>query len=279
MPSLLNWGLAMAITALHAAATGLRGLSTAIDVIANNLANAETTAFKGSRVNFEDLFYQTQKPPGATSGNGDISPAGIFVGLGTRISNTQLDLTEGSMESTGNNLDVGIQGSGFFRVKVLSSLGDGTAYTRNGQFFVNNQNQLVVGMGDGYLLDPPLTIPTGVTNIQISQDGIITGLNAGATTPSQLGQFQLTQFVNPQGLQLLGGSLYQETQASGPPIISNPGVQGAGTLLQNFLEASNVDPVTELVTLIKTQRAFELNSQSIQTADEALQTITNLRRS
>ena len=183
------------------------------------------------------------------------------------------------MESTGNNLDVGIQGSGFFRVKVLSSLGDGTAYTRNGQFFVNNQNQLVVGMGDGYELDPPLTIPTGVTNIQISQDGIITGLNAGATTPSQLGQFQLTQFVNPQGLQLLGGSLYQETQASGPPIISNPGVQGAGTLLQNFLEASNVDPVTELVTLIKTQRAFELNSQSIQTADEALQTITNLRRS
>jgi flagellar basal-body rod protein FlgG len=269
----------MAITALHSAATGLQGLSTAIDVIANNLANAETTGFKGSRVNFEDLFYQTLKAPGTTSGNGDISPSGIFVGLGTRISNTELDLTEGSMESTGNNLDVGIQGPGFFRVKVLSSLGDGTAYTRNGQFFVNNQNQLVLGMGDGYQLDPPITIPTGVTNIQIGQDGIISGIQPGATAPTQLGQFQITQFVNPQGLQLLGGSLYQETQASGPPIIGNPGTQGGGTLLQNFLESSNVDPVNELVTLIQTQRAFELNSQSIQTADQALETITNLRRS
>jgi flagellar basal-body rod protein FlgG len=268
----------MAITALHSAATGLRGLSTAIDVIANNLANAETNGFKGSRVNFEDLFYQTQKSPGTTSGNGDISPSGIFVGLGTRISNTQLDLTEGSMQNTGNALDVGIQGPGFFRVKVLSTLGDGTAYTRNGQFFVNNANQLVVGMGDGYQLDPPLTIPTGVTNIQISQDGIITALKPGATTPSNLGQFKLTQFVNPQGLQLLGGNLYQETQASGPPIDSTPGDQGSGTLLQNYLEASNVDPVNELVTLIQTQRAFELNSQTIQTANQALQTITNLGR-
>jgi flagellar basal-body rod protein FlgG len=268
----------MAITALHSAATGLKGLSTAIDVIANNLANAETTAFKGSRVNFEDLFYQTQKTPGATSGNGDISPSGIFVGLGTRVSNTQLDLRQGSLQSTGNPLDVGIQGNGFFAVKVLSTIGNGIAYTRNGEFFVNNQNQLVLGMGDGYELDPPLTIPTGVTSIQISQDGIITGLKPGATTPTQLGQFQLTQFVNPQGLQLLGGDLYQETEASGPPLTANPGDQGAGTLLQSYIEASNVDPVNELVNLIQTQRAFELNSQSIQTADQALQTITNLGR-
>jgi flagellar basal-body rod protein FlgG len=269
----------MAITALHSAATGLSSLSTAIDVIANNLANAETTAFKSSRVNFEDLFYQTLKAPGATSGNGDISPAGIFVGLGTRISNTQLDLTEGSLQSTDNATDVAIQGPGFFRVKILSTIGDGTAYTRNGQFFINSQNELVVGMGDGYELDPPITIPTGVTSLTITPDGIITGIKPGATTPSQLGQFQISQFVNPQGLQLLGGSLYQETQASGPPITGNPGDQGAGTIMQNTLEASNVDPVNELVTLIQTQRAFELNSQSIQTADQALQTITNLRRS
>jgi len=267
----------MAVTALYSAATGLRGLSTAIDVIANNLANAETNAFKASRVNFEDLFYQTEKAPGTTSGNGDISPAGIFVGLGTQISNTQLDLTEGSMQNTGNSLDVGIQGSGFFRVKVLSTLGDGTAYTRNGQFFVNSANQLVVGMGDGYELVPPITIPTGATNIQISTDGIITGIKAGQTTPTQLGQFKLSQFVNPQGLNLLGGNLYQETVASGPPIDSTPGDQGSGQLQQSYLESSNVDPVNELVTLIKTQRAFEMNSQSIQTADQALQTITNLR--
>jgi flagellar basal-body rod protein FlgG len=269
----------MAIEALHSAATGLRALSTAIDVISNNLANAETTAFKSSRVNFEDLFYQTIKPPGTTTQNGDVSPTGIFVGLGTRISNTQLNLNQGSLENTGVPTDVGIQGPGFFRVKVLQTLGDGTAYTRNGQFNVNAQGQLVVGIGDGYELVPPITLPIGTTNIQISQDGIITGNKPGSNTPTQLGQFQLTQFANPQGLQLLGGSLYQETQASGPPITTNPGDQGAGQLLQNFLEASNVDPVTELVTLIKTQRAFELNSQSIQTADQALQTITNLRRS
>ncbi len=224
------------------------------------------------------MFYQTIREPGTTSGNGEISPAGIYVGLGTNIANTQLDLTQGSLENTGRDLDVGIQGTGFFRVKVLSTLGDGTAYTRNGNFFVNNVGQLVVGMGDGYTLIPPITVPTGVTNITISQDGIITGLKPNATTPSQIGQITVNQFVNPQGLTLLGGSLYQETQSSGPPITSNPGDQGSGVLLQNYLESSNVDPVTELVTLIQTQRAFELNSQSIQTADQALQTITNLRR-
>ena len=152
----------MAIEALHSAATGLQGLSTAIDVIANNLSNAETTAFKSSRVNFEDLFYQTVKSPGTTGENGNISPTGIFVGLGTRISNTQLNLNEGSLQNTGNSTDVAIQGPGFFRVKVLSTLGDGTAYTRNGQFNVNNVGQLVVGIGDGYELDPPITLPTGV---------------------------------------------------------------------------------------------------------------------
>ena len=189
----------MAITALYSASTGLRALSTDIDVIANNLSNAETTAFKASRVNFEDLFYQTIREPGTTSGNGEISPAGIYVGLGTNIANTQLDLTQGSLENTGRDLDVGIQGTGFFRVKVLSTLGDGTAYTRNGNFFVNNVGQLVVGMGDGYTLIPPITVPTGVTNITISQDGIITGLKPNATTPSQIGQITVNQFVNPAG--------------------------------------------------------------------------------
>ena len=269
----------MAITALHSAATGLRALSTAIDVIANNLANADTVAFKGSRCNFEDLFYQTLKEPGTTSGTGEISPSGIYVGLGTRVSNTQLDLTQGSLENTGRDLDVGIQGTGFFRVKVLDTIGDGTAYTRNGNFFVNDVGQLVVGMGDGYTLIPPVTIPTGVTNITISQDGNITGIKPNSNTQSQIGQIMISQFVNPQGLSLLGGSLFQETQSSGPPITSKPGDQGSGEVLQNFLESSNVDPVTELVTLIQTQRAFEMNSQSIQTADQALQTITNLRRS
>lgn len=267
----------MAITALHSAATGLRALSTDIDVIANNLANAETNGFKSQRVNFEDLFYQQVKPPGTVSGDGNVSPSGTFIGLGTRISNTQLNMAEGSIQNTDNPLDVAIEGPGFFRVKVLNTIGDGTAYTRNGSFFINSQNQLVLGMGDGYTLVPPITIPQGTTNVTIGTDGFITGLKSGATAPTQLGQFKISQFINSQGLNLLGGSLYQETQASGAPIESNPGDQGSGTLQQGAVESSNVDPVNELVTMIKTQRAFELNSQSIQTADQALQTIANLR--
>lgn len=268
----------MAIAALNSAATGLRALSTDIDVIANNLANAETTAFKASRVNFEDLMYLQLKQPGTASNSGESSPAGIYVGLGTRISNTQLDMTDGSLQSTDRQLDVSIQGNGFFKVKILDTIGDGFGYTRNGNFFVNNQGQLVVGMGDGYLVQPEIKIPNGVTNISIAQDGTISVTNSQGQQ-STVGQMKISQFINPQGLQLLGGSIYLPTASSGSPIDSTPGDNGAGTIMQGFLEGSNVDPVKELVTLIQTQRSFELNSQSIQTADEALQTITNLRRS
>lgn len=268
----------MAITALNSAATGLRALSTRIDVVANNLANAETTAFKRSRVNFEDLMYTTLKQPGATNAAGDVSPAGIFVGLGVRISNTQLDLEQGGLENTARPFDVGISGPGFFRVRILDSIGGGVAYTRNGNFFVNNDGELVLGMGDGYRVDPPISIPPDAIEVNISQDGSVEVLRAGQTNATQVGQLRLNQFVNPQGLKLLGGSLYIETEASGPPIEATPGESGTGQLLQGYLESSNVDPVKELVTLIKTQRAFELNSQSIQTADQALQTIGNLRR-
>ena len=268
----------MAITALHSAATGLRALSTRIDVVANNLANAETTAFKRSRVNFEDLMYLQLKQPGVTNAAGDLTPAGIYVGLGTRISNTQIDLEQGSLENTARPLDVGIEGNGFFKVKILDSIGDGFGYTRNGNFFVNNQGDLVLGMGDGYKLIPPINIPADATDISISQDGNVQVIRAGQQDPTNVGQLRLTTFVNPQGLKLMGGSLYTETSASGDPIEGDPGENGTGTILQGFLEASNVDPVKELVTLIKTQRAFELNSQSIQTADQALQTVGNLRR-
>ena len=196
-----------------------------------------------------------------------------------RISNTQLDLEQGSLESTDRPLDVGIEGDGFFKVKILDSIGDGIGYTRNGNFFVNNEGELVLGMGDGYKLIPPIKIPPDATDISISQNGNDRGAprrpgHARRTS----GSSELTQFVNPQGLKLLGGSLYSETDASGEPIDSDPGRGRHGQILQGFLEASNVDPVKELVTLIKTQRAFELNSQSIQTADQALQTIGNLRR-
>src|SRR5688572_11301351 len=268
----------MAITALHSAATGLRALSTRIDVIANNLANAETTAFKRSRLNFEDLMYLAQRQPGTTNAAGDVSPAGIFVGLGTKISNSQLDLEQGSLENTGRPLDVGIQGQGFFKVKIMDSIGGGTGFTRNGNFFINNEGELVLGMGDGYKLIPPITIPEGAADISVSEDGLVTYSPANSQDRAEAGQLQLSTFQNPQGLKLLGGSIYVASDASGDPIDGKPGENSAGSTLQGFLEASNVDPVKELVTLIKTQRAFELNSQSIQTADQALQTVGNLRR-
>lgn len=268
----------MAITALYSAATGLKALSTQIDVTANNLANAETTAFKRSRVNFEDLMYLQLKQPGTTNSVGETSPAGIYIGLGTKIANTQVDLEQGAMERTDRPLDAAIEGNGFFKVKILDGVGDGTAYTRNGNFFVNNQGELVLGMGDGYRIVPNINVPTDATEISISRTGVVEYIKAGATNKQQAGQLEITQFRNPQGLKLLGGSLYQETEASGQPITGKPGELGSGVVLQGYLESSNVDPVKELVGLIKTQRAFELNSQSIQAADQALQTIGNLRR-
>jgi flagellar basal-body rod protein FlgG len=268
----------MAITALYAAATGLRALSTRIDIVANNLANAETTAFKGQRANFEDLMYQTLRQPGTTNANQEISPGGIYVGLGTKLSNTQLDLAQGAMENTQRNLDVGIQGQGFFKVKLMQGIGDGAGYTRNGNLVVNNNGDLVVNIGDGYKLDPPVPVPLGSTDISIATDGSIYATKGVTKAKIKVGQLQLTQFENPLGLNMLGGSIYTETDSSGKPITTAPGKDGAGTILQGYLESSNVDSVKELVTLIKTQRAFELNSQSIQTADQALQTIGNLRR-
>jgi flagellar basal-body rod protein FlgG len=198
--------------------------------------------------------------------------------LGVKLSNTQIDTSPGSLDETGGTFDVAISGEGFFKVRILDSVGNGIGYTRNGTFIVNRDGDLVLGLGDGYRLEPPINIPPGSTDVTIGLDGTVSYLRPGATTSTNAGQIQIAQFVNPQGLKLLGGSIYLETESSGPPIESTPGEDGAGTLLQHFQEGSNVDPVKELVTLIKTQRAFELNSQSIQTADQALQTIGNLRR-
>src|SRR5690349_20447384 len=163
----------MAITALHSAASGLRALSTRIDVVANNLANAETTAFKRSRVNFEDLFYLQVKQPGTTNSSGEPSPSGIAVGLGVKVGNTQLDLEQGSLEDTRRDLDVGISGDGFFKVKVLDSVGDGFAYTRNGNFFLNSKGELVLGVGDGYKLEPGISLPPDALEISISETGLV----------------------------------------------------------------------------------------------------------
>jgi flagellar basal-body rod protein FlgG len=267
----------MAIMALHSAATGLSALSTQLDVISNNLANANNNGFKSSRVNFEDILYQQMQQPGVTNANEDVRPTGIEVGLGTRISGTQLNFAQGSAVQTGRQLDAMIQGDGFFRVKVLPGQGDGLAYTRTGQFFVNPNHQLVLNSSDGNVLDPPISIPADATSVNIGSDGRVYVTQPGSTTPTLAGQMQLVRFINPQGLVQIGGNMYQQTTASGEPTIGNPGTNGLGTLQGQALEASNVDPVTELVSLIQTQRVFEMNSQSIQAADQMLQVVSNLR--
>jgi len=267
----------MAVLALHSASTGLNALSTELDVIANNLANVNTTAFKTQRVNFEDLIYQQKKQPGVENANGDHSPAGLQVGLGTQISNTQYNFELGSAVTTGRELDVYIEGDGFLEVQILSEQGGGVGYTRAGNLFANRDGELVLGNSQGPRIQPGITIPDDALNISVSADGTISVTNPDGSS-ADVGQLQLSTFVNKEGLKSIGGNIYVESEASGPPIQGNPGEGSLGTILQGHLENSNVDPVKELVSLIKTQRAFEMNSQTIQAADEVMQVVGNLRR-
>ena len=267
----------MAVLALHSASTGLNALSTELDVIANNLANVNTTAFKTQRVNFEDLIYQHKKQPGIENANGDQNPAGLQVGLGTQISNTQFNFELGAAVSTSRELDIYIEGDGFLEVQILSEQGGGVGYTRAGNLFANRDGELVLGNSQGPRVQPGITIPNDALSISISADGTVSATNPDGSV-TQAGQLQLASFVNMEGLKSIGGNIYVESEASGPPIQGNPGEGSLGTILQGHLESSNVDPVTELVALIKTQRAFEMNSQTIQAADEILQVVGNLRR-
>ena len=265
----------MAILALHSAATGLNALSTELDIISNNLANVNTTAFKAQRANFEDLMYQHKKQPGVENANGDHNPAGLQVGLGTTISNTQFNFAAGSALPTGRELDVYIEGDGFFEVGLLSEEGGGVGYTRAGNLFANRDGELVLGSSQGPVLEPAISIPAGTRAISISADGTISATGEDGTA-TDVGELTLSTFVNREGLKSVGGNIYVQTEASGPPIQGTPGEGSLGTILQGHLENSNVDPVTELIALIKTQRAFEMNSQSIEAADEVLQTVGRL---
>lgn len=268
----------MAIVALHSASTGLSALSADLDVIANNLANVNTVGFKASRSNFENLLYMEKKQPGVENANGDARPAGLYVGMGTQISNTQFDFKTGSPRVTDRDLDMMIVGQGFFQVNALRGGENVTAYTRAGNFFRNSDGDLVLGSHDGPRLIPPINIPAEITSISISAEGLITGTTQGNAEPIGIGQLEISTFINPHGLEAAAGNLFFETSASGPPITDTPTNGNLGGILSGAIEMSNVDPVTELVSLIKTQRAFEMNSQSIQSADQALQVVSNLRR-
>lgn len=266
----------MAITALHSAATGMRAMDTQLDIIANNLANSNTVGFKSQRSTFEDLFYEERRQPGALNSLGQRTSTGLFVGLGTRLSNTQLDLSSGSFENTGAEFDIAIQGGGFFKVITFDGIGSGEAYTRDGNFTKNRDGLLVLGTADGPVLDPQITISEEATKVNIASDGTVTEMVNNQN--SEIGQIQLFKFANPHGLRMEGGNLLTATEASGDPIQGNPRDPGFGGLLQGHLESSNVDPVKELVRMIRTQRNFELNSQTIKAADENLQVVSRLRR-
>lgn len=268
----------MATTALHSAATGLNALSTQVDVIANNLANVNTNGFRKSRVNFEDLIYQQLGRGGQVNAQGSKTPAGVSIGLGVRVSNSQPLFTQGNLDETGRELDLAIQGGGFFQVKIFDDFGGGIGYTRAGNLFINADGQLVLGNAEGYPLEPPITIPSDYISVDVGADGQVYVTQPASVSPTNVGQIELAKFLNPAGLQQIGSTMFVETEASGSPTLDNPGQGGLGIIVQKFLESSNVDPVRELVDLIKAQRAFELNSQSIQTADEMLQVVGNLRR-
>jgi flagellar basal-body rod protein FlgG len=270
----------MALSAMQAAASGMRALDTKLNVVANNLANINTVGFKRERVNFEDLFYETRQEPGIRGANDEPTPYGIMVGLGSRVSGTQLDFTTGTLDTTGHKLDMAIEGEGFFQVKTYFNGQETTAYTRAGNFTRNANGNLVLGNSQGPLLEPPITVGQEVNadDITIGTDGKVSVRQQGTNQLNQVGQIELARFVNPEGLKSIGKNLYIDTDASGQPITGQPLQDGLGGLQQSTLENSNVDPVRELVDLIFTQRGFELNSQSIQAADETLRTVTALRR-
>jgi flagellar basal-body rod protein FlgG len=266
----------MSVQTLYTAATGMTSLQTKLDVIANNLANMETTAFKKGRANFEDLLYQQEKYPGQQDSTGQYTPTGIAVGVGTRVSSTQTNFTQGAMQQTGGQLDVAIQGTGFFQVMDPS----GTIYyTRAGNFSKNSNGNIVMSSANvGRLVQPAITLPTDTLAVTISPEGVVSVQQPNNQQLTQVGQIELATFVNPEGLLQLGQNLYAQTDSSGTPTLTNPGTNGIGTLQQGSLEASNVEPVTELIDLITTQRSFEMNSQAVKTSDEVLQTITSMRR-
>ena len=258
--------------ALWISATGLDSQQRSMDIISHNLANVSTTGYKREQGVFQDLMYQTLRQPGAQVGDANQLPTGLQIGTGVRIAATQRLFTQGNLSHTGEELNIAIDGRGFLQVE----LPDGTeAYTRDGMLNVD-QNGLITTAG-GYVLQPPITVPDNALSLSIGKDGTVSVTQPGAAGVNvQIGQLQLATFINPTGLQSIGENLYLETDASGPPNLLQPGLDGAGVILQKYVETSNVNVAEELVKMIITQRAYEMNSKSIQTEDEMLASLTRL---
>jgi flagellar basal-body rod protein FlgG len=259
------------IRSLFIAKTGLDAQQTQLDVVSNNLANVGTAGFKKSRAVFEDLIYQTLRQPGAQSTQQTQLPTGLQIGTGVRPVASERVFTQGNLTQSGNQLDVAINGQGFLQV----SLPDGTtAYTRDGSLHQDAQGQLVTS--SGYPLSPAITIPSNAQTVTIGTDGTVTITQQGQAAPTQVGSIQLANFINPAGLEARGENLYVETASSGTPTTNTPGSNGLGSLKQGYIETSNVNVVEELVNMIQTQRAYEINSKAIQTSDQMLQRLTQL---
>ena len=259
------------IRSLWIAKTGLEAQQLNVDVISNNLANVSTNGFKRQRPIFEDLLYQQLRQPGAQTSQQTQVPSGLQIGTGVRPTATVRNFSNGSLQQTSNPLDIAINGAGFFQIL----LPDGTtAYTRDGSFQTDRDGQLVTA--SGFPVQPAITLPANATSLTIGRDGIVSITQAGQTNTVQVGQLQLATFLNPAGLQSKGENLYAETDASGAPNQVNPGVDGAGILSQGYVEASNVNVVEELVNMIATQRAYEINSKAVQTSDQMLQRLAQL---
>jgi flagellar basal-body rod protein FlgG len=257
-------------SALWAAKTGLDAQNTRMTTISHNLANVNTTGFKKDRAVFEDLLYQNVKQVGASTSQDTVSPTGLNLGTGVRIVASEKNYSQGQLENTGNSLDVAISGRGFFQVLMP----DGSlAYTRDGSFKMSPEGELVTA--NGYKYQPAISIPQGALSISIGADGTVSALLPGQAAPTQVGTLQLTDFVNPAGLEPRGDNLLVESAASGPAQTGNPGINGLGSIQQGFLEGSNVNVVEELVNMIETQRAYEMNSKAISSTDEMLQYVSN----
>ena len=256
---------------LSIAATGMQAQQTQMDVISNNLANVSTTGFKRATAVFEDLMYQNLRQAGGNTTEQTELPTGLQIGLGVRTVATARTYTQGSMQQSSNSLDVAINGNGFFQVEMPDGT---TGYTRDGSFKVNSQGQLVTS--SGYRVLPGVTVPAGAKSITIGQDGAATATVAPNPLAQPIGSITLANFINPAGLDPLGQNLFAETVASGNPITGEPGSEGMGQVMQGYLENSNVNVVQELVSMIQTQRAYEMNSKAIQTTDQMLQRLSQL---
>ena len=259
------------INSLWIAKTGMTAQQTQLDVISHNLSNVSTTGFKRNNAVFEDLIYQNLRQVGAQTSEENQLPTGLHLGLGVRTVATSRNFTQGSLQQSSNSLDVAINGNGFFEV----NLPDGTiGYTRDGSFQLNAQGQVVTN--NGYLLNPGITVPANAQSVTIGNDGTVSVTLPGSAQPQTLGQIALASFVNPAGLEPKGQNLFAETAASGAPATGAPGSNSLGTLRQGFVETSNVNVVEELIGMIQTQRAYELNSKAIQTSDQMLQKLGQL---